>query len=158
MKQFLLTLSLMLFPFLAHAQDSWKLYENAGWKVHLSIPEGGTPFCSANSTFFNGESISLLNYGYGPVLHLYASGANFEGILGQADFWVDSNTYWRGFGRGVGDGIFFEEVHQELIEEMFAGRVLYVDLDRDGYSDTSYSLQGSAKALYALAECINRLN
>lgn len=161
MKHFLIALALFLgqLPFISPAYaESWKLFSSKNWNVYYSIVDNGRPFCAANSTFFRGESVSLINYGYGPVLQIYAANANFDGILGQADIWVDNHTYWRGAGKGVGDAIFFEDVHQELIEEMFTGNWLYVDLDMDGYSDTSYSLQGSAKAFYVLAECIRRLN
>lgn len=157
MKFFISALALALTTTSVNANETWKIFSNNAWEVFYNAPVNGKPFCAASTVFENGQSIGFMNYGKGPMIQLYIDGSNFDGIRGKADIWVDNFSYWTGSGIGVGNSIFFDNVHGELIVEMWQGKRIYVDLDQDGYSDTSFSLSGSAKAFSALAECMRRL-
>lgn len=160
MKHLLIALALFLgqLSFISPAYaESWVIFSSKAWTVRYNDMGDGHPWCAAQSVWVGDTTVSLHNGGAGPVLGIYHHGMPFEGLRGPVDIWIDRRASWVGQAEGTGNSLFFEGPKKAFVAELYYGQRIYFDLDRDGYAEYIFPLQGSAAALHALADCIRKL-
>lgn len=143
---------------------SWRLHEKGDWAVDFSSFDDGDAMCTASYT----GSLSAVG------IHTFRStpgvfmGFELSSLFGNATrqqmlgavLQVDRREGW-GVSGEVSNGVYFVNLPKPqglgLLEELAAGRSLFLVDPPSGDILMDYSLDGSYAALIALGDCTDKL-
>jgi hypothetical protein len=160
MKRLLSAVTLAFAALVGQAQaESFVLYERGSWQVSYVSAPNGTRFCHAVSTSSNVSSAAfrISSDGRDPNITIYDNRINYDGLSGRISMWIDRRQSWYGDVEGTGNTLFLWNPNRDFMAELYQGNVFYVDMANDGHAEYAFSLQGSAAAMIALADCISKL-
>lgn len=153
----LLPLVLLAAP--VHA-ESFQLFAKGHWAVHYVVTEDTGPFCSASVASAQEGIYFSIDVSATDLTAWYISTDNNFGPTVTEGFlavWVDRRGKWETPAYAWDQSIQMINLSRGFVEQLADGRKLYIDQDFDGQWDAWFSLQGSAAALYALADCTDKL-
>jgi hypothetical protein len=159
MKRFLLAAALSVAALPAMA-DLWTLHQHKHWSVKLLKSDNGSLSCwaensSANGLFSMGYSSAGLN-DFLIMLPGHRFGPRYAANIAV---WVDGRDPWLVEAWAEGESINWrlDVTALPFIEQVMKGNHVYIDLNRDGFSDAWFSLAGSTRAIHVYSDCMGRL-
>lgn len=153
----LLSIILLLLPASAWA-EAWLLHSYKAWEV--SLVEGDGHYICGAQTRGADFSFSLL---WTPAVDggfftVNDDDARWQKSEGKVAIWVDNRPKWSSYASADGDGFASGSLDRDFLVELYSGRLLYIDSDLDGDWNYRFSLAGSAAAMLALSDCIDRID
>lgn len=154
-------LCLLFLSFMGTAQaESFTLHRSGAWQVsyEASDNDSGVTWCEAiNANSEEGFMLQLIAWGSGNTsLALYDAKAMWA-EKSKIVVKIDRKAPWEADANSMGQTLFIDNPKKEFLQEIYLGKIVYVDINYDLQWDYWFSLDGSAEAIRALADCKNKL-
>ncbi len=137
--------------------EHYVLHSHKYWSVSFVDYEGSN-WCNAQASLKNGTSVSInANPDRSVQMQVFVPNKSWKDSYARFSFQIDNRTPWTANDANYfQQSIFVNNLKSEVIRQIAEGREIHLYNYRDEYV-TSLSLAGSKAAMYALADCQNKL-